>query len=520
VGHPGERSALNIGNIGNPGNVKGLAAHVVAVKAALAFLVTTVGIVSREGAAQATQTEGRPTLNGAWAASPLTESWTVAEWGSSCGPKPAPKGAPGGAVQIREQGGELSIIGAGRAFTTAECWEQMPGLSRTSHSQSGNGRSWRTRCNTAPNDPRRAAVVTTVQATDTSITLSETGQYQFNVEGASCVAAATRSRSFSITQREGEGQPAPSASASAAPSAEPSAEPSPPEKPKPPEPRPPPRCGGPAGEPARIEVTPSRKLLRPGERFTFRAAVLDAAGCPTSEKATWAIAPGPLAGKASVEAGGAVTVAADAAVGKLEVTATALGKTVTVTVDVARPEDYEALLADRSPADGGEADEAAVAVIATGGMGGRTSVAEDLARERKLTFVAIVAVVAAVLGFIGLVLMRRGRTPDSAPESAGTPPEEGEDVVDVGAEGGHAAHGDDDERRAPEATPSLAASPVGQTGPGGIGTPALGAAAPAPTALAGVKKPPRGKICPTCGERYPAEAQFCGKDATVLVPLN
>jgi len=31
---------------------------------------------------------------------------------------------------------------------------------------------------------------------------------------------------------------------------------------------------------------------------------------------------------------------------------------------------------------------------------------------------------------------------------------------------------------------------------------------------------PRGKICPTCGERYGAEAAYCGKDSTKLVPLN
>lgn len=504
MGDPEERSARNVaGHVEGP--VEGLGARVAAVRAAL---VTVAVIFTSAGAARA---EGQPTLNGAWAATPLTESWTVTEWGSACGPKPTPKGAPGGGVQVREQGGELSIIGAGRAFTTAECWEQMPGLSRTSHSQSGNGRSWRTRCNSAPNDPRRAAVVTTVQATDTSITLSETGQYQFNIEGASCVASATRSRSFSLTQREGEGQPAPSASASA--SAAPSAEASAPDKAKPPEPRPSPRCGGPSGEPARLEVNPSRKLLRPGERFTFRAAVLDAAGCPTSEKATWAIAPGPLAGKAAVDAGGAVTVAADAAVGKLEVTATALGKTVTVTVDVARPEDYDALLAERSPGDGGEAEEPAVAVIATGGVGGRTSIAEDLARQRKLTFVAIVAVVAAALGFIGLVLMRRGRKPDSAPERAGAPSAEGL------REAGYAAP-EDAARIAPEVSSTPGVVPTIEAGTAGAGTHAPGAAVPVVAARPRAKKPPRGKICPTCGEHYPAEAQFCGKDATILVPLN
>jgi hypothetical protein len=30
----------------------------------------------------------------------------------------------------------------------------------------------------------------------------------------------------------------------------------------------------------------------------------------------------------------------------------------------------------------------------------------------------------------------------------------------------------------------------------------------------------RGKICPTCGERFDGRAEFCGKDGTMLVLLN
>ena len=30
----------------------------------------------------------------------------------------------------------------------------------------------------------------------------------------------------------------------------------------------------------------------------------------------------------------------------------------------------------------------------------------------------------------------------------------------------------------------------------------------------------RGKICPTCGQRFEGGAEFCGKDGTVLVLLN
>lgn len=427
--------------------------------------------------------DGKVTLSGQWTASALGESWSVSEWGAACGPKPAGQGAGGGSVQIREQGGELSIIGAGRAFSTAECWEQMPGLGRTSHSSSGGGRFWRTRCTSAPNDPRRAAVTTSISATDSSIQLSETGEYQFIIKDTTCRASVTRSRSFSLVRREGDTPPAPSTSASASASAPPSAAPvasaAPPAKSPPSG-----KCGGPAGEPARLEVQPGKKLLRSGDRFTFKAIVTDADGCATGTKPTWSILPGPLADKASIDATGTLSLADDAGEGRLEVSAAVGAKGVSVLVDVARPDNYDALLAARGLDDAGEGEQAAVAVIAVGSIGGRTSVAEDLARERKSRFVAIVAGVAVLLGFAGLVIARRGRRRAPAPE--------------------------------PEPAPSLPRPPSPtdvQPEPAAI-QPVPAPPVPAPPA------PLRGKICPTCGEQYPNEAEFCGKDATQLVLIN
>jgi hypothetical protein len=40
----------------------------------------------------------------------------------------------------------------------------------------------------------------------------------------------------------------------------------------------------------------------------------------------------------------------------------------------------------------------------------------------------------------------------------------------------------------------------------------------APGAIAAAPK--RGKICPTCGDRFDGAADFCGKDGTQLVLLN
>ena len=93
-----------------------------------ALLLAIAGALS----ARSARAEGKPTLSGTWSASSLTEAWSYTSWGDACGPKQPGQGSGGGSVQIREQGGELSILGAGRAFSTAECWEQMPGLARTS----------------------------------------------------------------------------------------------------------------------------------------------------------------------------------------------------------------------------------------------------------------------------------------------------------------------------------------------------------------------------------------------------
>jgi hypothetical protein len=138
-------------------------------------------------------------------------------------------------------------------------------------------------------------------------------------------------------------------------------------------------------------------------------------------------------------------------------------------------------------------------VIATGTIGGRTAVADDAARERKTTFLAIVVGLSLALGFVGLVLARRGRRTDPAPEAldAGGAPMEG---------------GPDEEAPSSGDDGSLEVAPVQAA--------AVPPPSPKAAPIATKKAASRGKICPTCGERYPSEAVFCGKDATSLVLLN
>jgi hypothetical protein len=430
------------------------------------------------------EAEELPTLSGTWSASALSERWAIRDWGEACGPKPQPQGAAGGSVQIRQQGGELSISGAGRSWTTAQCWEQMPGLARTGHS--GGQRGWSTRCSTAANDPRRATITTSTQATDTSISMTESGQYQFVIQDQSCIASVTRSRSYSLVKREGD-DPKPAA---APPTAQPTAPTAEPVAPQPPAPAPTVAstegtCATP-GDPARLEVFPSRKLLRSGERFGFRAVVLDAAGCRVSTRPSWTLAAGPLAAKATVDANGTVTVADDAPEGKLSLVASLRDKGVTVTIEVSTPEHYEALLATSGLNAAGEAEAGAVATIATGTIGGNESSAVGSARERKRLFLLVVGGVAAALAVVGFVLRRRGRRKPSAPR----------DDASIGESAGSSSH----------------AWPIAV------------ATASEPRVTPSKPTPPeprvKGKICPTCGQRYPSESSFCGRDGTSLVQLN
>ena len=122
-----------------------------------------------------------------------------------------------------------------------------------------------------------------------SPTFDETGQYQFVIESQNCTASVRRTRSYSLVSRLGD-EPPPTPSATAAKPA--------------PAPRPAHDCSD-AGLPERLEVRPSRKLMRPGESFEFRTSVVDAKGCPLPVTPTWHVTSG--ASLLSVTAPGRVT---------------------------------------------------------------------------------------------------------------------------------------------------------------------------------------------------------------------
>jgi hypothetical protein len=490
--------------------------------------------------------QARPTLAGTWSAGPMIERWNVGMWGTACGPQPAAKDYAGGQVTIREEGSELVITGVGRTFRTSDCWELPPGAGRSGHSASA--RSWQTGCANGANDPRHAKITTSIRATDSSISLDETGEYHFRLEGQDCTASARRSRTYALLQRQGEAPAATAAPAPTAAATQPAPAATPAEQPAAATPAPRPaanRCTS-VVDPARIEVKPARKLMRPGEHFAFRAQVVDANGCPVDVRPTWAVAtPG---AKASVTAVGMVAVADDAADGSVDILASVGGKAVKVTVEVATSERYEALLATATSADAGAFEESAMAIVATGNLGSHASVAEDAARARKRTFVMIIGGLALMLAVLGVVLLRRaGRGRASAGSEPGSDnADEALDPKTAAPSGLHVCPSCKSEfppgrdfcpRDGNRLVP---AAPTGGTpvAPGGGLCPTCGRGydpgvkvcpthgedlVPAPVHRA-ARKPsistPRGKICPVCGGRYGADAEFCGKDGAALVLVN
>ncbi len=427
-----------------------------------------------------------PTLAGSWTASPLSSTWQLGDWGKACGPPPSGGGAPGGPVTISQRGNELAFVGAGRGYSTAECWEQQPGLQRISHS--GSARNFQNVCKTNPGDPRQAKVVTSIAATDSRISFDETGQYQFVIEGQNCTASVRRTRTYTLVRRAGD-------AASAAPSAPP--RPGPAQAPRPVR-----DCGSP-GLPERLEVRPSRKLLRPGESFAFRTAVLDARGCSIPVSPTWRVLGG--AQVLSVTGPGNVTASPTAAESEVAVEVTLGDRSVRVVVEIASRERYDALLASRGLDESGESKEAAVLGVASDSLGAREVVARDEGSSRTRWFVAAVGGAALLLGIIGLVLVRRTRRPAASDLPA--------DEHETGPHTPPAR-----EAKAcptcrtlfpPEAEfcPNDGSRLVSQTGPAALAPPDTGRVVTR-------------SICPMCGAQFTGDIRFCGECSAAVVPIN
>jgi hypothetical protein len=464
-----------------------------AMTAFVLFFASTVGIARAD-----------LQLDGRWRQGPLREDFTVQQWlPNGCGPTPQ-TGATGGGeiVTIRLEGDELAFVGGGRVYRSNQCYDQMPTLSRETHSRDPNGKTWRTRCTTPPNDPRKAILNTLVVATtDTRIDVIETGRYEIVLETGRCVADVKRTRAFDLVPEEKPGTPA-----TATPPPAVTKEPPPKPEPKPP------ACESP-GDPTRLEVRPSKKLLRTGETFQFRASVLDDKGCATRTPTTWKVPAGAPAG-VTVDAKGLVTIGKDVPEGVVELVVEAAKKETRVTVEVTSPAHYDDLLARSGLNASGENDAASVVTIASTSIGAGEGRVEDRSKTRRWMFIGIVAAVLVVLGVLAAILGKRSRRAATLVREA-TERHEAE-VAEVlerrrVREAEHAA-----QKRAHEE--SVAAAAAARARAAAARPPAP---YPAPAAIAmSPAAPKRGKICPTCGDRFDGAADFCGKDGTQLVLLN
>lgn len=457
-------------------------------------------------------------VDGRWRQGALREDFTVQQWLNGCGPAPQSNTSGGGEiVNIRPEGDELTFVGGGRVYRTNQCYDPMPSLIRETHSRDASGKTWRTRCTTPPNDPRKAILNTLVVATtDAHIEVIETGRYEITLENGRCMADVKRTRTFDLVQDEPTPTPTASETPSPTPTAAPTATPTAPTD----DPKPSPTCAAP-GPPSRLEVRPSKKLLRTGEKFKFRASVLDERGCSTRTATTWKLSEGSEGKGVSVDATGNVTVTAEASEGNVELVAAAGGKETRVIVEVTQPAHYDELLARSGLNASGENDSASVVAIGGQSLGAGEGRVEDRAKSRRFLFLAIVGAVLAILAALAVVVLRRSRRAKALELEAEERHENRvreaverrrqreaehaaqmrahEESVAARAAAERAAAARAEARRRPP-QPDVTAPPV----------------APAPTPAPAK----RGKICPTCGERFEGGAEFCGKDGTQLVLLN
>jgi hypothetical protein len=517
-------------------------------------------------------------FDGPWSMAALTETFTIQQWGAPCGPVPASGTVqPATLAKVRRLGGELVIETPLRTLRTDQCLDPVTTLARDAHSSDGT--TWRTRCVTGSGDPRHAVVNAAYFLTpDNTVTLAETGRYEFTIQGAHCVADVTRQTSLRRLA------PATAASAAASASAVPTAPGSSlPDTRSVDAVRSPnaavtaPDCSAP-GDPVRLEVRPSRKLLRLGDDFTFQAIVLDANGCRTATSIRWSIS-GDLSKAGAVVpsidgTGKLVVPAGDQNGATFDVVATAAGRSARAAVEATSRADFDALLAQSGLNSKGEREEPSVAILATTSLSTSDVRAEDGARRRRTLFIGIVGSLALLLGlvaFFSALRTRRGRALENAAKARHAQKMLVYERQKREREEAHAAamqaHRESVARaQQTSATPALASSgpmfcpscrrefargndfcPFDANrlllvaghealiaGPaGGIRPTCRRGFNPGvrvcphdgdelvPQAMIPLPPPAaRGKICPTCGDRFEGTAAFCGKDGTQLVLLN
>lgn len=416
-----------------------------------------LGLTALAGFLMCAVSGAEPTpVSGRWDASPLQVSWAIGSWDASCGARPGGGGDGGGVVTLTASGGDFSWSGLGRSYSSGSCWEQLPGLQVRSHSASAT--TIRTTCEMPKGDPRQAKLVTTWALRGDKIYFDETAQYQFVSKDGPCTASARRTRLLSRS--------APPLTASTENSKQTAADaPATSDQKAPTAPSP---CTG-DEKPSTLTLTPRASVLRSGDRLEFDLSVRGARGCPVKEKAHVEF----LEGRELLEEGqpSAFRVRTDARSGRVVLRARAGTLEATQTVLVVSEHELQNLLGDAREADPSQPIDPARTEA-------RTST--DAPDEKDAGNSALLATLfAALLACGGILYWFRSRGASTPAAPTEKPPEQ-----------------------AAATTPGPA--------------PAQGA----PLRPHSPTEKPKGRLCPVCGERYPLESIFCGKDGARLVREN
>jgi len=243
---------------------------------------------------------------------------------------------------------------------------------------------------------------------------------------------------------------------------------------------------------------------------------VDGHGCPTNTPIAWAIGPvtfsdgGPSGVRPLINGSGRVTLpVADFGDATFDVLATAADRTARASVRVTSLADFQAMLAESGLDPNGESGEVSVTDLATTTIGVSAARLGDGVR-RRLWFVAVIGTLSVALGGVALVASGRARRARKLEKAAAE--RHAERVRDYErqkreAEEQHAAQlRAHRESVAIAQQQAFAAAERSRLGSNTVDAPRLAAA--------------RGKICPTCGERFDGASTFCGKDGSQLVPLN
>jgi hypothetical protein len=345
--------------------------------------------------ARAASGEEGAELNGRWSAGVLQSVWSLANWGGSCGPSPIGGSEAGGIVTLTQTGVEFTIVGLGRSFSSSSCWDQQPGISPVAHAAGAH--QWTTTCRSAPNDPRRVIVTSSLVRSGTTLDLDETGRYEVYIAGRQCSASVRRTRHFALIQRDGAAQ-----------------EPTSTELEKP--------SGACVlrGPVARIEVWPTYKLLRLGEQFSFSARLFDEKGCPVAQKVLWRL-PKPHKG-VQIDSNGKLEVASDAVEGEVQINAQFGEHSVQVMVYVVSAQRYAELLTSPSFNPAGESEAPSIKAFVPNVLGSRVAQIDSGSNRRRTIFIWAITLLAAFLGMAALLLARlRAHWVPNAPRPAPNP---------------------------------------------------------------------------------------------------